>query len=49
MGANGVLLMVDEKWYNVMVGAGFDGVYYLVPLRKQPRTAVAAAIFVHKE
>jgi hypothetical protein len=49
LGANGVLLMVDQKLYDLKVGAGFDRVYYLVPLRREPRTAFATAIFVVKE
>jgi hypothetical protein len=49
LGANGMLLMADAKLYDVMVGAGFNDTYYLVPLRRDPRTAVAQAIFVIKE
>jgi hypothetical protein len=49
LGANGILLKVDEDLYDIWVGAGFNGSYYLVPLRREPRTALAAAIFVIKE
>jgi hypothetical protein len=49
LGANGILLKVDENLYDIWVGAGFNGSYYLVPLRREPKTALAAAIYVIKE
>jgi hypothetical protein len=49
LGANGVLLKADQGLYDIEIGAGFKGTYYLVPLKKEPRTAVASAIFVLKE
>jgi len=49
MGANGVLLKADQGLYDIEIGAGFKGTYYLVPLKKEPRTAMASAIFVLKE
>ena len=49
MGANGVLLKAEQGLYDVEVGAGFNGTYYMVPLKKEPRTAVASAIFVLRE
>jgi len=49
LGANGLLLTADQKLYDVGVGAGYNGTFYTVPLRYQPRTAVASAIFVLKE
>ena len=49
MGANGVLLKADQGLYDIEIGAGFKGTYYLVPLKKEPRTAMAQAIFVLKE
>jgi hypothetical protein len=49
LGANGVLLKAEEGLYDIQVGAGYKGTYYLVPLKKEPRTAMASAIFVLKE
>jgi hypothetical protein len=49
LGANGVLLQADMGKYDEMVGVGFDGKYYLVPLRREPRTAIATAIYVIQE
>ena len=49
LGANGVLLMADKGLYDTLVGAGFKDKYYLVPMHKEPRVAVASAIFVLKE
>jgi hypothetical protein len=49
LGGNGLLLLIDEKHFDTKVGAGYNGTYYLVPLRLQPRTAVAEAIYVVKE
>ena len=54
MGANGVLLMrksgegkSDDE--GAMVTAGYKGEFYQVPLRTNPPTAVAQAIYVLKE
>jgi hypothetical protein len=49
LGANGVLLLADAQKYDTKVGAGLNGRYYLVPLRREPRTACATAIFVINE
>jgi len=49
MGANGLLLTADPKLYDIGVGVGYNGTFYNVPLRYQPRTAIASAIFVLKE
>jgi hypothetical protein len=46
LGANGVLLMADHSLYDIEIGAGYKGTYYLVPVKKEPRTAIAQAIFV---
>ncbi len=48
-GANGLLLRADANQHDVMVGVGFNDKYYQVPLRLQPKTAVAEAIFVLRE
>jgi len=45
-GANGILLEADDKLHDTMVGVGYKGTYYLVPLRREPRTAVVSTIFV---
>ncbi len=49
LGANGLLLRADANQHDVMVGVGFNDKYYQVPLRLQPKTAVAEAIFVLRE
>lgn len=48
-GANGLLLMSEEGTYDYRPGAGYKGTYYLVPLKREPRTALAQAIFVLEE
>src|SRR5262245_57952364 len=40
MGANGVLLVADPGTTDVVVGAGYKGTFYHVPLKMNPRTAV---------
>lgn len=48
-GANGLLLMAEEGTYDYRPGAGYKGTYFLVPLKWEPRTAMAQAIFVIEE
>jgi hypothetical protein len=45
-GANGVLLSSTPGSYDLSVGAGYQGKFYLVPMKNEPRTAVVQAIFV---
>jgi hypothetical protein len=49
MGGNAVLLQVDAGQYDTMVGAGYKGMFYNVPLRRNPKTIVAQALFVHSD
>ena len=48
MGANGLLLAADQGLYDTTVGVGYKQRYYLIPLKREPRTAFARAIFVIK-
>lgn len=48
-GANGILLTIEPKDFTVMVTASHNGTFYQVPVRENPRTAVAEAIFVIEE
>ena len=49
MGANGVLLLDKSHRHDYVVGVGYRGTYYQVPMRKEPKTAIANAIYVHQE
>jgi hypothetical protein len=49
LGATGILLTDEEGKAVVSVGAGYEGKYYTVPLRRNPNTAVAQAIYVVKQ
>lgn len=49
LGANGLLLTVDAASYEYKVTAGCQGEFYQVPMRREPKTAVAQAIFVLEE
>ena len=51
MGANGILLKVPEGKGNVVVGAGYKGTMYHVPMMMdgEKRTAMGQAIFVVEE
>ena len=49
MGANGILLKADPGTTDLVVGAGYKGKFYHVPLKTNPRQAVVKAIFVHVE
>lgn len=46
MGANGVLLLVDDSERDRSATAGYHGKFYHVPLKGQPPTAIAKAIYV---
>jgi hypothetical protein len=49
LGANGLLFKDYSNSELGMAGAGYDGAFYLVPVRKEPKMAVAEAIWVIKE
>lgn len=49
LGANGLLLQVPDGKQDFMVVAGDGNDYYQVPMRNEPRRAVAQAIYVLKE
>jgi hypothetical protein len=46
LGANGVLLDAPRDQWDVMVTAGYKNSWYQVPVRANPKMAVATAIFV---
>src|SRR5262245_29125404 len=48
-GANGILLSIDKKDFTIAVTAAHNGTFYQVPIRENPRTAVAEAIYVIEE
>ena len=48
-GANGLLLVVDRHEHDGRVLVGYHDVFYQVPIRNEPRTAVAEAIYVIHE
>jgi hypothetical protein len=48
-GANGVLLVADPGESDIAVTAGYMGTFYQVPVKENPRTAVAQAIYVIEE
>ena len=49
LGANGLLLVQDAPSATYSVKAGYGGTFYNVPMRDNPKTAVARAIFVVEE
>ena len=49
MGATGVLLKVDPSDCDYGVTAGDKGTFYQVPMKRDPKSAVAEAIFVVSE
>jgi len=49
LGANGVLLVVTDGSSDLTATAGYHGTFYQVPMRAQPRAALAEAIYVLKE
>ena len=48
-GANGVLLIAQPGTFDVMATAGFKGTWYQVPVKRDPKTLVAKAIYVISE
>jgi hypothetical protein len=46
MGANGILLKIDQSEYDLTVLAAEKGTYYTVPLKANPRTVIVHAISV---
>jgi hypothetical protein len=47
LGANGLLLALDGvEGSNMLATVGYHGTFYQVPLRTNPRTAMAQAIYV---
>jgi hypothetical protein len=48
-GANGLLLAANPGDFDLLVTAGYRGTFYQVPMRRNPRTAVAQAVFVLKQ
>ena len=46
LGANGLLLELDEAAYDVVATVGYRGTYYAVPMKKNPKAAMATAIYV---
>jgi hypothetical protein len=49
MGANGVLLVDKTNNYDYLALVGYRGMFYQVPMRKEPKAAVAKAIYVIQE
>jgi hypothetical protein len=49
MGANGLLLIGQPGTFDLLVTAGYKGEFYQVPAKREPKTAVAQAIFVIDE
>jgi hypothetical protein len=49
MGANGVLLLDKSNKHDYLVGVGYRGMYYQVPMRADPKSVVANAIYVPQE
>jgi len=49
MGGNGLLLKSAQGNYDTSVGAGYNGKYYLVPLKREPRTVFGQAIYVRDD
>lgn len=48
-GANGVLLVAPAGMADGAAVVGYRDEHYQVPMKSQPRTAIAQAIFVHPE
>jgi hypothetical protein len=46
MGANGLLLKLDNSTYDYQLGEGYHGKSYDVAIKNDPKTAMAKAIFV---
>ena len=46
LGANGVLLTIPAADYEYLVTVGYQGTFYQLPMRREPRTIVAEAVFV---
>jgi hypothetical protein len=46
LGGNGLLLMVDSPQQAYVATVGYHGTFYQVPMRGEPRRAVAQAIYV---
>jgi hypothetical protein len=49
LGGNGLLLVVDPANYDYIAVSGYHKEFFQVPMRGDPPTAVAEAIFVIKE
>ena len=49
MGANGLLFTPQPGTFDVLVTAGYTGEFYQVPMKREPRSTVAQAIFVIDE
>lgn len=46
LGANGLLLTLAPEQYDLLATAGYKGTFYQVPMKRDPRRAIAAAIFI---
>jgi hypothetical protein len=46
LGANGLLLTADPSAFDAYINAGYHGTFYQVPVRHNPKSAIAQAIFV---
>ena len=46
LGANGLLLELDEASYDLIATVGYRGTFYAVPIKRDPKRAVATAIYV---
>ncbi len=49
MGANGLLFVGQPGTYDVLATVGYRGEFYQVPVKREPKSAVAQAIFVINE
>jgi len=49
LGANALLLKDLNHSNDKVVGAKFDGQYYLVPYRDEPKSIVVQAIYIHPD
>jgi hypothetical protein len=46
LGANGLLLEIKPEQFDVLATTGYHGTFYKVPIKLDPRRAVADAIYV---
>jgi len=49
MGANGVLLVAEPGTFDALATTGYHGQWYQVPVKLNPKAAIAQAIFVVSE